>query len=158
MGSHRFSPPSQRRTFRSPRPFQVICRWCADAARIGHVFANLLNNSLRHTPSGGHVQVGARTDGSFVEFTVADDGMGIPKQYAHRIFEKFFRVPGQPGSTGSGLGLALSKDIVEAHGGQIRADPANGRGTIVRFTLRRADAPKQMVDDETAAIGELLVQ
>ena len=124
----------------------------ADATRIGHVFANLLNNSLRHTPPGGHVEIGARADGSFVEFTVADDGMGIPKQYAHRIFEKFFRVPGQAGSTGSGLGLALSKDIVEAHGGQIRADPANGHGTIVRFTLLRADtATRQAADDESAA-------
>jgi len=127
----------------------------ADATRVGHVFANLLNNSLRHTPPGGHVEIGARADGSFVEFTVADDGMGIPRQYAHRIFEKFFRVPGQPGNTGSGLGLALSKDIVEAHGGQIRADPANGHGTIVRFTLRRADAATQAADDETNSKSEI---
>jgi PAS domain S-box-containing protein len=123
----------------------------ADAMRVGHVFANLLNNSLRHTPAGGHVEIGARVDGSFVEFTVADDGMGIPRQYAHRIFEKFFRVPGQPGTTGSGLGLALSKEIVEAHGGQIRADPANGHGTIVRFTLRRADTTSQAGGERNAA-------
>jgi len=125
-------------------------RVCADATRIGHVFANLLNNSLRHTPAGGHVEIGARADAPFVEFSVADDGMGIPRQYAHRIFEKFFRVPGQPGSTGSGLGLALSKEIVEAHGGQIRADPANGHGTIVRFTLRRSDAVQRVAVDQRA--------
>ena len=65
-------------------------------------------------------------------------GSGIPRQYVHRIFEKFFRAPGQSGG-GSGLGLALSKDIVEAHGGQIRAGCPDGGGTIVCFALRRAD-------------------
>jgi len=129
----------------------------ADATRIGHVFANLLNNSLRHTPAGGHVEIGARLHGAFVEFSVADDGTGVPRQYAHRIFEKFFRVPGQPGSTGSGLGLALSKDIVEAHGGQIRAESAESHGMIVRFTLRCADAAPKAAGDECPTYAQGLV-
>jgi PAS domain S-box-containing protein len=133
-----------------PNPLPMVS---ADATRIGHVFANLLNNSLRHTPAGGHVDIEARADGSFVEFSVADDGMGIPRQYAHRIFEKFFRVPGQTGASGSGLGLALSKDIVEAHGGQIRAEPADDHGTIVRFTLRRADTAAQATGEPAPAVA-----
>ncbi|HEX4795013.1 MAG TPA: ATP-binding protein [Humisphaera sp.] len=112
----------------------------ADSTRIGHVLSNLLNNALRHTPAGGHIRLGARAAGEWVEFYVSDDGDGIPRPYLHRIFEKFFRVPGQVGGSGSGLGLAISKDIVEAHGGRIRVESAEGRGTEFAFTLRRADA------------------
>ena len=109
----------------------------ADAVRIGHVFANLLMNSLRHTPPGGTVSVGARSGGEWVEFTIHDSGPGVPRQYLHRLFEKFFRVP-EEGGNGSGLGLALAKDIVEAHGGRIRAESGEGKGLIVAFTLPRA--------------------
>lgn len=107
----------------------------ADATRIGHVFANLLMNSLRYTPAGGRISIAAaRHDGS-IEFSVTDTGPGIPRQYLHRIFEKFFRVPGQASGSGSGLGLALAKDVVEAHGGQIRVEPTEPAGATFHFTL-----------------------
>ena len=111
----------------------------ADSTRIGHVLGNLLNNALRHTPSGGTVTVAVREVEEWVEFSVMDDGDGIPKQYLHRIFEKFFRAPGQQGSSGSGLGLSIAKDIVQAHGGHIRVDSGEGRGTVFAFTLRPVD-------------------
>lgn len=107
----------------------------ADAARIGHVFANLLMNSLRYTPVGGRVTIGARRRDGAVEFIIHDTGPGIPRQYLHRVFEKFFRVPGQPGGSGSGLGLAIARDVIEAHGGQIRAESAEGAGATFAFTL-----------------------
>jgi len=119
---------------------QDLAEVFADSTRIGHVLSNLLNNALRHTPAGGHIRMGARAAGDWVEFYISDDGDGIPRQFLHRIFEKFFRVPGQAGGSGSGLGLAISKDIVEAHGGRIRVESAEGRGTEFAFTLRRADA------------------
>lgn len=108
----------------------------ADRTRIGHVFANLLMNSLRYTPAGGRVRIGAQARGAFIEFAVTDTGCGIPREFLHRVFEKFYRVPGQAGSSGSGLGLCIAKDIIEAHGGQIRIDSTAGAGTTVAFTLQ----------------------
>lgn len=110
-------------------------RVLADPLRIGHVFANLLMNALRHTPNGGQVTVETSSLGQFVQFAVRDSGAGIPRQYLHRVFEKFFRVPGQSGASGSGLGLAIARDIVESHHGQIRIESAEGAGTTVAFTL-----------------------
>jgi CheY-like chemotaxis protein/HPt (histidine-containing phosphotransfer) domain-containing protein len=79
--------------------------------------------------------VGLRQALDGVEFTVADTGPGIPQEFLHRVFEKFFRVPGQPGDSGSGLGLALAKDIVEAHGGQIGVESEEGRGSRFWMTI-----------------------
>lgn len=112
----------------------------ADAMRIGHVFANLLMNSLRHTPPGGRVLVGARQRDNSVEFWVRDTGTGIPRQHLHHVFDKFFRAPGQTSTAGSGLGLALVKHIVEAHGGQVRVSSDEGQGSLFAFTLRGAAA------------------
>ncbi|HSZ57785.1 MAG TPA: ATP-binding protein [Tepidisphaeraceae bacterium] len=112
----------------------------ADATRIGHVFANLLMNSLRHTRPGGRVHVGARGRGNAVEFWVRDTGSGIPRQHLHQVFDKFFRVPGQSSTGGSGLGLALVKHVVEAHGGQVRVSSAEGEGSLFAFTLRAISA------------------
>jgi NtrC-family two-component system sensor histidine kinase KinB len=112
----------------------------ADAMRIGHVLGNLLSNSLRYTEPHGHVTLSARAQEDWVEFSVSDDGAGIPRQYLPRVFEKFFRAPGQVGGSGSGLGLSIAKDIVEAHGGKIRVQSIEGRGTTFAFTLRQAGA------------------
>ena len=95
------SPPS---ALESPPP-AAAPRVLADAVRVGHVFNNLLGNALRYTPPGGTVRVGMRLAMDGVEFTVSDTGPGIPHEYLHRVFEKFFRVPGQPGESGAGLGL-----------------------------------------------------
>jgi PAS domain S-box-containing protein len=118
----------------------------ADPLRIGHVFANLLTNALRYTPAGGSVRIGLRSGGDHVEFTVSDSGAGIPRQYLYRVFEKFFRVPGQPGESGSGLGLAIVKDVVEAHGGHVGVESTEGRGATFRFTLRLTTPPDAAAD------------
>jgi signal transduction histidine kinase len=117
----------------------------ADETRVGHVFANLLNNALKYTAPGGHVRVTGSGGGGApgrgqVEFVVADDGAGIPRQFVGRVFEKFFRAPGQPGDGGTGLGLAIVKDIVEAHGGRVSVESEVGRGTTFRFTRPAAPA------------------
>ena len=112
----------------------------ADATRVNYIFANLLNNALRHTSVGNRVFITARATEQFVEFEIADDGVGIPPQHVPRIFEKFYRVPGQSSSNGAGLGLAIVREIVEAHGGQVRVESSVGSGAIFGFTLRRADS------------------
>ena len=106
----------------------------ADAARVNHVLLNLLNNALRYTSAGGHIWVGAAPQDGLVEFRVQDTGQGIPKIYQPRIFERFFRAPGQS-SGGVGLGLAIAKEIVQAHGGTIRVESREGAGTTFFFTL-----------------------
>jgi two-component system, NtrC family, sensor histidine kinase KinB len=114
----------------------------ADETRIDHVLANLLSNALRFTPPGGQVRVvAAPVSDQSVRFSVEDSGPGVPKQYQGRIFERFFRVPGQAGGSGAGLGLAIAKEIVEAHGGTIGVESEDGRGARFWFTLQRADRP-----------------
>jgi PAS domain S-box-containing protein len=112
-----------------------------DHTRIGHVFSNLLGNALKYTAPGGQVRVKAETveDGGAVRFSVEDTGSGIPPTSLPRVFERFFRVPGQKGGTGAGLGLAIAKEIVEAHGGKIGVESTEHVGTKLSFTLRTAE-------------------
>ncbi|MGV8059286.1 MAG: ATP-binding protein [Smithellaceae bacterium] len=111
---------------------------CADSTQIGHVFSNLLSNAIRFTAPGGSITVSAIPEEQMVRFSVTDTGSGIPHQFMQRIFEQFFRVPDQKSETGAGLGLAIAKEIVEAHGGSINVASQEGKGTTFSFTLKRA--------------------
>src|SRR5205823_2845849 len=104
----------------------------ADPVRIRSVLANLLSNAIRHTPSGGSVSVSARGSGGTVSIAVRDTGEGIPEEVRSRVFERFVKGAGSPGA---GLGLAIAKDIVTAHGGSIDLKSEIGRGTEVRVRL-----------------------
>jgi NtrC-family two-component system sensor histidine kinase KinB len=115
----------------------------ADRARVHHVLLNLLNNAIRYTPAGGQISIGAAPEDGVVEFRVKDTGQGISKQYQPRIFERFFRAPGQA-SGGVGLGLAIAKEIVLAHGGKIQVDSQVGKGTTFRFTLPQEISKKEV--------------
>lgn len=109
-----------------------------DPDRIGEVLANLLENALRHTPATGRVIVTASRDSDSVEIAVSDTGEGIESAHLARVFERFYRVDRARDRTsgGSGIGLAIAKAIVEAHGGAIDAASAGaGRGTTFRLRL-----------------------
>jgi signal transduction histidine kinase/HAMP domain-containing protein len=110
-----------------------------DTTRVSHVFGNLLSNALKYTPPGGTISIAARAEEDWVRFSISDTGVGIPSQHLPRIFEAFFRVPGQGQDAGAGLGLAISKEIVEAHGGKISVESQEGKGTTFIFMLKRAD-------------------
>ena len=107
----------------------------ADRAQIERVISNLVSNAVRHTDPGGEVHISAVRREDQVAVAVADTGHGIPPEYLPQIFDKFIRVPEAP-SGGAGLGLAISKGIVEAHGGQIVVQSKVGHGTTFTFTLR----------------------
>ena len=104
----------------------------ADPLRVREVIMNLVANALRSTPAGGSVAVDARGIEGRVEVTVRDSGTGIAPEAVAGIFERFSRSTDSPGA---GLGLAIAKSLVEAHGGTIRAESAPGQGTRIVFTL-----------------------
>jgi signal transduction histidine kinase len=105
-----------------------------DADRLAQVVANLLDNALKHTPAGGRVTLSASASPTSVEISVSDTGPGIPAEDLGRIFERFYQVDkSRAHSAGLGLGLAISREIVEAHGGRLRAESVTGLGS--RFTV-----------------------
>ncbi len=110
---------------------------CMDAARIGRVLNNLVGNALRHTNAQGRVNVTARRTGPRVEVVVSDSGEGIQPQDLPHLFEQFYR--GEKSRSratgGAGLGLAISRGIVQAHGGEIRVESELGEGTRFIFSL-----------------------
>lgn len=109
----------------------------ANAEKVQRVLFNLIQNAIRHTPADGSVTVRARNQRGGVEVEVADDGEGIPDGADERVFEAFYRGDAARGDDGAGLGLAISRAIVEAHGGRIWLERGSP-GTRVHFTLRGA--------------------
>jgi signal transduction histidine kinase len=106
----------------------------ADPGRLRQVFENLLENAVKFTPAGGVVTLAAaRLDGS-VLFSVADTGAGIPVGEMPRLFDRFWQAR-RGGAGSAGLGLAICKGIVEAHGGAIWAESTVGRGSTFYFRV-----------------------
>ena len=124
-----------------------------DPVRMAHVFSNLLTNALKFTNPGGRVRVLAETEENAVRFVVEDTGIGIPQDYLSKVFERFFRVPRESRPAGAGLGLAIAKEIVEAHGGEIAVQSRDGQGSRFSFTLHRAD--KDAAQQEVVHAGNV---
>jgi PAS domain S-box-containing protein len=108
-------------------------RIMADRTQVERVVANLVVNAIRYTRQG-EIRINAETRGHFVAVSVSDTGEGIPTEYLSHIFDKFVQVPGAA-TGGAGLGLAISRLIVEAHGGQISVQSEVGHGSTFTFTL-----------------------
>ena len=109
----------------------------ADRDKLYEVLANLLENAIKFTPSGGSVQIDAHVlDDRHIQIKVSDTGYGIPEEHLPRIFDKFYRVQPDSGhATGSGLGLAIAKGLVELHGETLAVESTPGKGTQFYFTL-----------------------
>ncbi len=108
-----------------------VGRMRGDAERLLQVLVNLLGNAIKYTPNGGSVVVVVGEQRDRVEIAVEDTGVGIPADLLPRIFDRFWQA--DPARGGSGLGLTIVKGVVEAHGGQVQVESAEGRGT--RFTV-----------------------
>ena len=143
-----------------------------DAARLGQVLGNLLDNACRHTPAGGRIAVRVWSGGLAV-VQVSDEGPGVPRADRERIFDRLVRLddarvsgsglsaPGPSGSDqgGSGLGLAIARGIARAHGGDLRCvDPPGGRGATFVLTLPTGGGPPAIVPAGQSSSGALALR
>lgn len=110
----------------------------ADPDRTLQVVSNLLSNAIKFTPEGGEIRLKAYTEPGVVTTEVSDTGMGIPSDALPHLFERFFQTEAGLKAGGTGLGLPISKELVEAHGGTMTVDSEIGVGTTFRFTLPKA--------------------
>jgi K+-sensing histidine kinase KdpD len=106
----------------------------ADPLLVEQVFVNLLENAVKHTPAGTPVEISARASHGRIGVEVADRGPGLPRGTETAVFEKFFRGP-DASSPGAGLGLAICRGIVAAHGGTLTAENREGGGALFRIVL-----------------------
>jgi len=113
----------------------------ADTRYARQVLSNLLANASKYSPEGAAIRVVATPAGTMVRISVEDQGPGIPFEQQAGLFERFYRIRNESDAPGVGLGLAIAKGIVEAHGGSIGIDSAVGSGTAVWFTLPTATRP-----------------
>ena len=128
----RVAPLSSKHTLEAVFP-DVFPDVYADPDKVQQVLTNLVENAVKYT-DGGHVRVTGSPVDAGVQVTVSDEGEGIPPEHRHQVFNKFFRrIGGSP--TGTGLGLYISKGLVEAHGGRIWVEEAPGGGALFAFTL-----------------------
>ena len=105
-----------------------------DSDRILQVLSNLIGNALKFTPNGGNVSLSARKDATEIEISVTDNGPGVPEDKRSEIFQRFSQLK-MNDRRGLGLGLFISKWIVEAHNGRIRVASEVGKGSTFNFTL-----------------------
>jgi signal transduction histidine kinase len=106
-----------------------------DVGRVQRVIANLLANAIKYSPNGGDVDISVEVDGEWAVLTVRDSGLGIPDIDLPRVFERFHRASNVQRISGTGIGLASAKDIVEQHGGTISVMSHEGHGTTVEVRL-----------------------
>ncbi len=122
-----------------------------DKNLIDRVLTNLLSNALKFTPEGGEVRIEIEDKGDRIHVAVEDTGSGMPKEMCERIFDKFEQVKGSKGKRkGTGLGLTITKYIVEAHGGKIWAESQPGQGSRFEFWIPRRESGESSSDDKKA--------
>lgn len=111
-----------------------------DPVRLAQVLDNLLSNALKYTPAGGKVTVRAKRVANEVHVSVADTGIGIPREAQAHIFDRFYRVQTTNGRPGLGLGLWIVREVIEAHGGRVWMESEPGKGSTFTFALPETGA------------------
>jgi two-component system clock-associated histidine kinase SasA len=124
----------RRQTVSANLPQQLPHIW-VDEDMARRVLINLMENAVKFTPTGGHIETGAVQEEEWVHLWVKDNGPGIPPAEQERIFDKFTRLRGSSKSSGLGIGLAFVRLAVLGHGGRIWVESEPGKGSIFHFTL-----------------------
>jgi two-component system sensor histidine kinase VicK len=116
-----------------------------DRDRINQVFDNLLGNAIKFSPRGGIITIDVQDAGEMILVSVADTGVGIPVDKLERVFDRFFQVDGSATRrfSGAGLGLAIARRIVEAHGGRIWVESEADKGSVFKFTVPKTQTPRE---------------
>lgn len=136
-----------------PSP-QALSKIYADPNRLSQVVTNLISNAIKYS-SRGEIKISLKEEGGNIIFEVADQGVGISKKDLVHLFEKFYRVSSQPvkGVPGTGLGLYITKAIVELHGGTISVESEEGKGSTFRVTLPKATNEQLLKGKEKEGIS-----
>jgi signal transduction histidine kinase len=123
-------------TFNKPKGFPELM---LDETKIRQVIMNFADNAIYYTPSGGHIQVNLEDKGETIEFTVVDDGIGVPKSEQHNLFNKFYRAGNAKKARpdGTGLGLFMAKKVVVAQGGSIIFKTQENKGSTFGFSFAK---------------------
>jgi two-component system phosphate regulon sensor histidine kinase PhoR len=132
----RLSPQADRQELTISRDFAAdLPSVSADKERVRQIVANLLHNAIKFTPAGGEIKIITRALEKSVAVDIADTGIGIPAEDVPRVFERFYK--GDKGRTGegTGMGLAIARHVIEAHGGNISVESEEGKGSTFSFTL-----------------------
>jgi len=137
VNSYREEIERKKINFEIQKPKEKLPRLVVDVEKMRLAIQNLLDNAIRYTPPGGQIIISFKKKEKEIEFLVKDTGIGIPKDQQARVFTKFFRGGNviRMETEGSGLGLFIAKNIVEAHGGKIWFESKEGEGTTFYFSI-----------------------
>ncbi len=129
-------------TFKKPSNFPTLM---LDDTKIRQVIMNFADNAIYYTPAGGHINVALEDKGDTIEFTVTDDGIGVPKSEIHNLFNKFYRAGNAKKARpdGTGLGLFMAKKVIIAQGGSVIFKTEEGKGSTFGFSFAKAPLDPQ---------------
>jgi signal transduction histidine kinase len=142
-GQAQASAKSINFSLESPENLPVVQ---ADEEKIAWVITQLLDNALKFTPKGGNIVLGVEVDNNLVMISISDNGIGIPFEKIPHVFEPFYQIDGSSTrkAGGMGLGLALVKKIIEAHGSVINLSSTAGKGSRFEFVLKKANLDQKI--------------
>lgn len=132
---HSFQTEAHEKNITLGSEYEPDIKVRGDFGKIAWILTNLVSNATRFTPAGGRIDLKAIQLGKYVQFSVTDNGIGIPYEFQNKIFDKFFQVASPFNTGGTGLGLAICKEIVRAHGGTIWVESEPDKGSTFYFTL-----------------------
>jgi signal transduction histidine kinase len=110
----------------------------ADIEKTSRVLINFLTNAIRYSHESATITIHVFRQGEKIHFEVADNGIGIDEKYVSRVFDRYFKMPGNTSSNSTGLGLAISKEFIEAQGGSVNVTSELDKGSTFSFSLRSA--------------------